>query len=288
LRKFRGKRMIQTIKLKAVIICIAALLTSCQQESDSKSVEPTKKTVAVQKTEPVEAVKSEEAVISEEAIAKPTETAANETVDAAATMHNHSHDHNMGQGEQPVMPSLTERYEVVEPQVQCEKPVVIEFYAYHCPHCYNLEPAAEAWREKIQGKVDFVSVPTDLGNRQMVSLVLLHHAAKNLNILEKTKKALFHRFHVERKLFGSEDEAAEFLVAQGAEKAAAVAALKDQKAFLDSYNIDYKLLNQYKIASVPKILVNHKYMTDITLAGGHDEVFELVDELLTLESGCSQ
>lgn len=181
---------------------------------------------------------------------------------------------------------VEDKFEVVKPQRECSKPVVIEFYAYHCPHCYSLQPTSIAWKEKNKHKVDFISVPTDLGAKQFGILILLHHAAKALGVEEKYKAAMFHRVNVEKKLFGSEQEAADFLITQGADKNKVKSAMNDTKALTVSIEHDWKLLKDYKVTSVPKVLVNHKYITDPKKAGGYDKIFSVVDELLKKEHNC--
>ena len=205
-----------------------------------------------------------------------------EKASESAESHSHQgHDHSAHEVVQNG-PKFTE----IEPLFECEEPVVIEFFAYQCPHCYNLEPSAEKWREKNAGKVKFLSVPTTLGRDQLGSLLLVHHAAKKLNVLEKTQHALFERLHKEQKLFASAEEAADFLAIQGADREQALNTLNDQEYMTKSINADYDMLMKYKIASVPQVLVNHKYLTNITAAGGHDQVFELVDELLAKPHNC--
>lgn len=181
---------------------------------------------------------------------------------------------------------VKEQYQIVEPQVECETPVVIEFFAYHCSHCYTLEPAAEEWRKKNAGKVRFLPVPTHLGNKQLSSMLLVHHAAVKLGILEKTQHALFNRFHKERKLFSSPEDAADFLVANGADKTKALEVLNDQAAIVKAIEADFEILKKYKITSVPQVLVNHRYLINISSAGGHKEVFQVVDQALKMEHSC--
>jgi len=191
----------------------------------------------------------------------------------------HAHDHHEHQA--------GPKYQTIVPQATCEKPVVIEFFAYQCPHCYNLEPSAEAWRAK-NPDIEFRSVPTTLGNNMFGSLLLVHHAAKKLGVLEKTQHAIFERVHKEQKLFGSQQEAVEFLVAQGANKEEADKALSDQAAIEKALKDDYDLLVKYQVQSVPLVIVNHQYLTSVSAAGGNNEVFEIVDETLQLESSCNK
>ncbi len=202
------------------------------------------------------------------------------------TGHDHSHGHSHDQKEPMASDEKKPPFREIKPEYACEKPVVIEFYAYQCPHCYDLEPAAEAWIKKNNGKVEFISVPTDLGRKEFGVLLLVHHAANKLGVLNKTRPALFKRVHDEKKLFGSADEAAEFLAAQGADKKEALKVLNDQEAMVAEIKRDFEMMAKYKITHVPQVMVNHQYITDITSAGSPTKVFERVDEMLALENSC--
>nr|WP_246722842.1 thiol:disulfide interchange protein DsbA/DsbL [Aliikangiella sp. G2MR2-5] len=256
---------------------MTVILAGCQAEE-----KPTEKKAENTQAK-VEETKAEKETISEEPSQPEDKKAANDSAPDTAAEESQAENH---QGHEHAAAPSGERYQKLESDAACEEPVVIEFFAYHCPHCYALEPSAEKWRAKNGGKVKFLSVPTTLGHDQLGSLLLVHHAAKLLGVLEKTQHALFERFHKEKKLFASEDEAAEFLAAQGADKAEALAMLKNQDEMMKSINEDFELLKQYRISSVPQVLINHQYMTNITAAGGHDEVFEVVDETLQLANNC--
>jgi len=264
------------IKRLSFILLSAFFVTACQQDDKQAENQPSAK------TEQVETKTSESVEVQTPAKVEAAKEVVAESKPVIQKEASHEgHDHSNAESN-----TTGEKYRVVEPQMECEVPVVYEFFAYHCPHCYNLEPAAEAWRKKNAGKVKFVPVPTHLGNMQMGSLLLVHHAADKLGILEKTQHALFERFHKERKLFASPEEAAEFLVKQGAKLEDATAVLADQAAIEEALKADYEKLRNYKITSVPQILVNHRYMTSITMAGGTKETFEVVDQLLALEHNC--
>lgn len=269
--------------MKKIITSLFALLllAGCQGEeatsdSENKPTESTAKTEEVAKAEPDAKPAPEQ---------QEPQKAANQ--DASHEQHSGHEEHSGHNHAEPIPPG--QKYQVVDQNFECEEPVVIEFFAYHCPHCYNLEPSAEKWRAKVAdngGKVKFISVPTTLGHQQYGSMLLVHHAAKLLGVLEKTQHALFKRLHEEKKLFASPEEAAQFLIAQGADKDKALEILNDQKLMSDSIEKDFEYLRKYKVSSVPQVLVNHKYMTNITAAGGHDEVFNVVDEVLNLEHNC--
>jgi thiol:disulfide interchange protein DsbA len=183
---------------------------------------------------------------------------------------------------------LTEQpYDIVESDEACTAPVVIEFFAYQCPHCYKLEKFADAWKKKNAGKVQFRSVPTDLGRKEFSSFMIVHHSAEKLGLLDSAIPALFNRLHEQKKAFASLDEAVDFLVSLGASEQDAKKAIEDQEAVKTAIDESFRLLSKYKITGVPAILVNHRYKFDVTKAGGYDKVFEVVEETLKLPSGCS-
>jgi len=226
--------------------------------------------------------------------AKKSETAAKQSEqspEASAenehdSSHNHDHDHT--QNQKPILsPLLEQPYEVVESDQACSEPVVIEFFAYQCPHCYTLEKHSQAWQEKNNGKVKFLSIPTHLGNQQFGSFILVHEAARTLGILNKVTPLLFKRLHEEKKLFSSQDEAIDFLVSAGANKERATKAIGDEEAIKTAIDNNFGLLAKYKVSGVPTILVNHRYKFNVTKAGGYDKVFEVVDQTLKLPSNCN-
>lgn len=178
-------------------------------------------------------------------------------------------------------------YKTVESDEACSVPVVIEFFAYQCPHCYKLENFAAAWKNQNAGKIQFRPIPTDLGNKDFGAFLIVHHAAKKLGILESTIPALFNRLHEQKKAFGSSDDAAEFLASLGASKEEAKKAIEDQEAIKSAIDEDYRLLAKYKISGVPTVLVNHRYQFSVTQAGGYENVFNVVEDTLKLPSGCA-
>ena len=200
--------------------------------------------------------------------------------------HNHDHDHVQAQ-KAILSPLLEQPYEIIESDEACSEPVVIEFFAYQCPHCYTLEKHSQAWQKENRGKVKFQSIPTHLGNQQFGPFILVHETAKALGLLDKVTPMLFKRLHEEKKLFSSQGEAIDFLVSAGAKKENALKTMGDEEAIKTAIDSNFRLLAKYKISGVPTILVNHRYKFDVTKAGGYDKVFKVVDQTLKLPSNCN-
>ena len=178
-------------------------------------------------------------------------------------------------------------YETVESDEECTAPVVIEFFAYQCPHCYKLDEFAAAWQKNNAGEIQFRPIPTDLGNKNFGSYIIVHHAAAKLGLLETAIPALFERLHEQNKGFASLDDAVAFLVSMGASQQDAKQTIEDKETMDKSVQEDYRLLAKYKISGVPTVLVNHRYKFNVTKAGGYDNVFKVVEQTLELPSSCS-
>ncbi len=178
-------------------------------------------------------------------------------------------------------------YEIIESDEVCESPVVMEFFAYQCPHCNTLEKFAAEWKSSNNGKVRFQPVPTHLGHQQFGSFLIIHHAAEKLGLLKTATPALFDRIHVDKKGFTSQDEAVQFLISLGVSEQEAKSTLEDEELIKTAIDEDFRLLSKYKVSGVPTILVNHRYKFNVTQAGGYESVFKLVDETLALPSNCS-
>ncbi len=178
-------------------------------------------------------------------------------------------------------------YDIIESDQACEKPIVIEFFAYQCPHCYKLQKYAEAWKQKNGDKVNFKTIPTHLGHQEFNSFLIVHQAAKHLGILDKATPKMFTRLHEQKKAFASQDDVIAFFTSLGVTEDKARSAIQDGPKIQADIDEGFKMLAKYKVAGVPTLLVNYRYQFDVTKAGGYDKVFEVVNETLKLPSNCS-
>ena len=178
-------------------------------------------------------------------------------------------------------------YDIIESDQTCEEPIVIEFFAYQCPHCYKLEKQAAVWKAKNNGKIKFMAVPTHLGHQEFSSFLIVHQAAKRLGIIEKAMPKMFTRLHEEKKAFASQDDVIAFFQSLNVSEEKARAAIQSGEEIQKEIDKNFEMLAKYKIASVPTIIVNYRYQFDVTKAGGYDKVFDVVDETLKMPSNCS-
>lgn len=158
---------------------------------------------------------------------------------------------------------------------------VLELFWYGCPHCYRLEPAIEEWLDSKPAGATFRRLPAAASSR-WVPHAKAFFAAEQLGVLDKLHEPLFAALHEQRRKLFSDEQLIAFAAEQGI----------DEQAFLEAYQsfpVDMKvrqsaeLARRYQLSGVPAIVVNGKYITGVTEAGGREKLFEVVDFLIEKE-----
>jgi thiol:disulfide interchange protein DsbA len=166
------------------------------------------------------------------------------------------------------------------------KVVVNEIFWYGCSHCYALDPLLESWKLKKPDYVDFVRIPVIWGpvHRQHARLFYTLQALGRTDL----HSAVFDAIHMTGNLLaGRTDEEA---------RALHFAFLKEhgvtEKAFNDAYDSPQvaanmqraeELTKTFMISAVPTMIVNGKYSTGVSEAGGSGALLTLVNDLAASE-----
>jgi protein dithiol oxidoreductase (disulfide-forming) len=158
---------------------------------------------------------------------------------------------------------------------------VTEVFWYACGHCYLLEPKLEAWNQKGRAPyVQLIRLPATWN-----PVVKMHaRVFYTIELLGKPKlhDEVFREINVKGNRLDTPEKIEAFFVANGVSKA------DFQKAF-SSFAVESKLLHaedlnkRYKITGTPAIVVNGKYITDVGMAGGEDQLFQVVNQLAARE-----
>lgn len=169
-----------------------------------------------------------------------------------------------------------------------DKVEVAEIFWYGCPHCYDLEPFLNKWKEDMPPNVRFVRIPAVWN-----PLVKLHGQlyyteevlAKNGKIAdpEGFRGAVFAEYHRRNNRLASVDAIQALFEKHGV-------SADDFTSTWNSFEVAQKLrvaqdlTRRYNISGVPAIVVNGKYRTGAGEAGGYPRLLEVVDELIERES----
>ena len=173
-----------------------------------------------------------------------------------------------------------------QPTSDASKIEVVELFWYGCSHCYHLDEPLNKWVAGQPADVAFVRVPAILGPSWEL-LARAYYSAELMGVLDKVHAALFKAIHEDKKKFTDDDSVVKFFAAQGVDE-------KKISDTLNSFGVVAKLnrskqmTQRYGITGVPAMIVNGKYRTSVGDAGGQDQMFALIDQLIAQERGAAK
>lgn len=170
--------------------------------------------------------------------------------------------------------------------VESGKVEVIEVMWLGCPHCYELEPYVRAWVKTKPAWIEFSRVPVMWQEPQRAHAKLFY-TLKALGRPELIDKA-FDTIQQQRNplIGGSDPESLKIAQAWAAQQG--VNAQDFANAFNSfSVNSDLQraeeLTARYRVQFVPTFVINGKYTTDVSKAGGPSQIIQLVNDLAGYE-----
>ncbi len=191
----------------------------------------------------------------------------------SADGHNHPQDGKGYASLDPTVPRLAEndaRHEVVE------------LFWYGCSHCFNFEPYIKKWKQEKAEDVNFLRVPA-IFNARWEQHARAYYALELMGKLEQGHELLFSGIHEQGRGLHDLDSMARFLAANGIDEG------KFRESFA-SFAVETKtnrakqLIRQYQVTGVPAVIVDGKYKTSASEAGGYEQLVEVINEL-TARSG---
>ena len=156
--------------------------------------------------------------------------------------------------------------------------LVQEFFWYACPHCYHLEAELEPWVEELPEDVVFERRALALGQHWM-PLTQAFWAADALGVVGQTHTAVFDAIHRDGQRLMDRETIADFYAGLGV----------DRDAFLEAYR-GFAVRNEVRrtadiardagVRGVPALLVDGRFLITGRLAGSHERMLEVADELI--------
>lgn len=137
-----------------------------------------------------------------------------------------------------------------------DKPEVLEFFAYTCGHCYNMEGFLEKWKPGKPEEVTFKQIPLFSPSADYYAHAF--YVAELLNVMDRVHPAIYHRLHVQKQNIPNKKALIPIFEAAG------VSAEEFEKAynsFAVQNKVQYakKLSRDFRITATPTFVVNQKY-----------------------------
>jgi len=171
--------------------------------------------------------------------------------------------------------------------VSPDKVEVVEMFWYGCPHCRDLEPFLENWDKKKPAYVQLTRLPVTWGPVHKAHARLFYTLAA-LGKAQELHDKVFDEIQIKgNQLFAGSDD--DTLAAQAAFAARNGINAQEFKNTYRSMGVGThlsraeQLARNYQVTGVPYFIINGKYTTDVSSAGGHDQLFALISELAARE-----
>lgn len=159
---------------------------------------------------------------------------------------------------------------------------VVEVFWYACGHCYLLEPRLEAWDRKGRpANAQLVRLPATWNNMLKTHARLFY--TMELLGRQDLNPEIWREINVKRNRLDTPAAIEAFFTSRGVSEA------DFNKAFA-GFAVDSKIMKaedlnrRYKITSTPTVVVNGKYVTDAGMAGGEEQLFQVINALVARES----
>ena len=172
-------------------------------------------------------------------------------------------------------------YALVSPPQPTEsngKIEVLEFFWYGCPHCYHLEPDVNAWLAKKPDDVVFKRVPA-IPSQSWGEAGRIYYTLQAMGLVDQMHDKVFDAIHKDGVNLMNKKIRDQWLAKNGVDPAKYEQVSKSFTVATDLSRARQMTLN-YKVDSVPRIVVNGKYYTSGDLAGSPERMFPVVDELV--------
>jgi thiol:disulfide interchange protein DsbA len=153
-------------------------------------------------------------------------------------------------------------------QVAGKKVEVIEFFMYHCPVCNGLEAGFEEWVKKQGDRIQVrrIHMPYTGAADPEAHLFLTLEA---LGKLDEMHGKVFNAVHQQRIRLNKDDAIIDWVSKNGIDRATFLSAWNSFGVQTRLRGLD-RVISNYKVESVPTIIVDGKYMTSPSMA--HDSL----------------
>lgn len=165
-----------------------------------------------------------------------------------------------------------------QPVTTGSKIEVAEFFWYRCPHCFQLEPALQAWQKKLPRDAEIRRVPAVFSEGWLPG-ARLYYSLKFMKLEPRLHAEVFDAYHLDNLSLDDPAVLGDWIAKQGV----------DRKKFMEMYNSPSvhvqaaqgsRVAAPYELRGVPAFVVDGKYATSQSMTGSEARLFETLDALI--------
>ena len=178
------------------------------------------------------------------------------------------------------------RYATLEhpqPVRAAEKTEAVEFFWYDCVHSHQLEEPLQAWAGRHRADVTLRRVPAvwpgSPGEQRQLGHARLYYTLERLQLVDRLQLAVYRAVREADADVTTEDTATTWAAGQGVDAQAFRAAYRSAEVGRQAEGAA-ELFRRYEITELPSVVVQGRYRTSPTAAGGVKEMPAVLDRLV--------
>lgn len=187
-------------------------------------------------------------------------------------------------GVRTVLAQANPGYEIIDPPLNTkssDKVEVLEYFWFGCPHCFAFEPSINNWAASKPDYVNFIREAPPL-NPSWEPHSRAFYAAELMGVTEQFFEPMFHGIHVERRQLRNPGAIAKFAAEHDID-GDKFRKTMDSFAVNTRMNQAMQMAKASRVSGVPTIVINGKYRTGGSVAGSHDNIIRVINELSAQE-----
>lgn len=155
---------------------------------------------------------------------------------------------------------------------------VAEFFWYGCIHCYNLEPALEAWVPKLPADAYFRRIPAVFNERWALDATI-YYAFEVLGVVDKLHRPFFDAIHKDRLKTDNQAALSEWLTKNGQDP-------RKFDATMKSFGVQSKtrraaqLTGASRIDGTPALMIQGRYTISADQGRSREGMLANADRLI--------
>jgi len=156
----------------------------------------------------------------------------------------------------------------------------MELFWYGCIHCYEMDPMLSDWVKKLPKDVYFKRVPA-IPRPEWAAMAKAFYAMETLGVSEKLHTSIFDAVHKEKKLNPADEKAIlEWVTLKSGLDRKKVEEAFNSFSMNASMNRSVQIFRAAGATGVPSLVIDGKYITSSTMAGGNNEAIKLTDYII--------
>ena len=155
---------------------------------------------------------------------------------------------------------------------------VREFFYYGCGACYAFEPYLREWEQQRAADVLLVRTPA-LRNTRWIPLTKVYLVLLKLGAHARLHQDVFDAYHFDNTDLGDAGTFAQWAQSKDLDRNL-VRGTWDSKEIAMALELLRSVTQRYRVQGVPTLIVDGRFLTSPSLAGGPKETIALVDTLV--------